>query len=61
MMGSSPGPPSSPEPSFRDTAAAWVGFADLVMGLIQFDSRDGLAEAAEGDAVLVVASGVGVS
>jgi hypothetical protein len=61
MMARSPGLPNSPEPSFRDTAAACVGFADLVTGLSQFDSADGPAEVAEGDAGLVVASAVVVS
>jgi hypothetical protein len=61
MMGTSPGLPNSPEPSFRDTAAACVAFADFVTGVSQFDVADGLADAAEGDAALLVASGVGVS
>jgi hypothetical protein len=61
MMASSFGLPKSPVPSFRDTAAAWVGCADLVTGSFQFDSADGPAVVAEGDAVRVVASGVGVS
>ncbi len=60
MMASSPGPPNSPEPSFRDSAAACVAWADFVMGLSQFDSVDGLAEVAEGDTELVVAAGVGL-
>ncbi|GAC1372945.1 MAG: hypothetical protein NVSMB43_10050 [Pseudarthrobacter sp.] len=67
MIGTSPGLPKSPEPSLRETAAAWVGFADFVTGVSQLDpadgldSEDGLAEAADGDATLVVASGVGLS
>lgn len=66
MIGTSPGLPKSPEPSLRETAAAWVVFADFVTGVSQLDpadgldSEDGLAEAAEG-ATLVVASGVGLS
>jgi hypothetical protein len=61
MMDSSPGPPNSPEPSFRDIAAAWVGFADFVSGVSQLDAANGLAEVGEGDAAMVMASGVGVS
>ena len=61
MMGSNPGLPKSPEPSFRETAAACVGVADFVTGVFQLDAADGLAAADDGEATLVVASGVGVS
>lgn len=40
MMLSSPGFPK-PGPPPREAAAAWVGLADLVNGLFQFDSVDG--------------------
>ena len=40
-MGRSPVP--GPVPSLPETAAAWVGLADFVMGLFQLDSVDGLA------------------
>ncbi len=57
MMASSPGPPK--RPSFRETAAACVGLADLVMGLFQFDSVDGTADdAGLGIVVLGTADGV---
>jgi len=41
-MVSSPGSPK-PGPSPLETAAAWVGLVDLVIGLFQFDSVDGRA------------------
>lgn len=43
MMLSSPGSPK-PGPPPLETAAAEVGLADLVNGLFQFESVDGLAD-----------------
>ena len=60
MMASNPGPPKRPEPSFRETAAACVALADLVMGLVQFDSVDGAADDA-GLEMVVLGAGDGVS
>lgn len=55
MMANSPGLPKRPEPSSRETAAACVGLADLVTGLFQFDSVDGVAD--DGDALGMVVLG----
>ena len=59
MTLNSPGSPK-PGPSLLGAAAAWVGLADLVSGLFQFESVggpvDGLAAGA-----LVTASADGVS
>jgi hypothetical protein len=54
MIASSPGPPKRPEPSFRETAAACVALADLVMGLFQFDSVAGVADDDDGGLGMVV-------
>jgi hypothetical protein len=53
-MASSPGSPK-PGPSAPETAAAWVGLADLVTGLFQFVSEEGTAvdDVAPGAAVAV--------
>ncbi|WP_307077065.1 hypothetical protein [Arthrobacter pascens] len=59
MTLNSPGPPR-PGPSALERTAAWVGLADLVSGLFQFDSVDGLADRMAPGA-LVTASADGAS
>ena len=59
MIGKSPEPKSGP--SLSDTAAAWVGLADFVMGLFQLDSVDGVAVDGVGLGDAAVGSAVAVS